>query len=127
MAYQKPEKAENSLEQDVMLKIMAVKSNFRKSKDRQIAFERFLRDYYEHLHDSQNTTQEYLARSLTALHRSLDQPDLVEPELLVHYITEIVRFVGDVGLGSEFTEKFVDRAMQVYHQAGYSLTELYLL
>lgn len=113
--------------QEVDQKIVAVRHGFQRAKSRQTAFGRALRDYDERLRKSESSTREDIEKCLIALHGVLNQPELVEQQLLVDYIKEVLRFVGDVGLGYEFGEAFIDRAMHVYKQAGYSLTELFLM
>lgn len=114
-------------EEQIAQRIFTVKSGFHKVKDRSSAFNRVLRDYYEHLCNSDSSTQEYIAKSLTTLHSVLNQPELVEQDLLLDYISEVIRFVGNVGLGLEFGQAFIDRAIRIYKQAGYPLTNLYLV
>lgn len=63
-------------------KISIAKNSFQKEKHRQVTFGRVLRDYYERLRNSDTSTQEYIARSLTALHYVLNKPELIDPQLL---------------------------------------------
>jgi tetratricopeptide (TPR) repeat protein len=60
------------------------------------------------------------------LNEVLKQPGLFDQTLLTNYISEIIRFVRNTGLGFEFGTAFIDRIMTVYREAGYPLTELYL-
>jgi tetratricopeptide (TPR) repeat protein len=107
-------------------RIGTIKAGFRQTKDRRYALESVLRDYYERLRTAQSTTQEDIARSLNALHQALNEPELVEQQLLINFISEIVRFVENVGLGFAFSKAFMDRAIEVYRKAGFSLINLYL-
>jgi tetratricopeptide (TPR) repeat protein len=106
--------------------IDTVQRRFRKNTYRRNAFESVLRDYYEHLHKRGTTTQDYIAKALGTLHMVLNQPTLVSRRVLIDCTTEILRFVGEVGLGVEFAEQFVDRIIHIYQQEGYSLAELYV-
>lgn len=115
------------IEQEIEQRISRIRRGFQRANDRRVAFERVLRDHYEHLRSSETVTREYVEKSLVALHGALNQPELVEQQLLIDYIAEVVRCVGNVGLGYEFGEAFVDRAIEVYRQAEYSLTSLYLV
>lgn len=113
--------------QEIAQRVLAIQAGFRNEKGRIDVFERVLRDHYEHLRKSDSESQEYIARSLNVLHDVLKQPERFDLQLLTNYITEIIRFVENVGLGFEFGKAFVDRIIPVYEQAGYPLTNLYLL
>ncbi len=117
----------NPLGQGITQKILTIQSSFRNHKDRRGAFERVLRDHYEHLRNSDSESQEYIARSLHLLNDVLKQPEHFDQKLLIGYITEVIHFVESAGLRSEFNEAFIDRIMSVYRQAGYSLINLYLV
>ena len=106
--------------------INATKADFRQAKDRRNAFERVLRDHYEHLHTAQSLPQEYIAQSLRALHGALNAPELVDQQLLIDFISVIIRFVENAGLGYGFSRAFMDRAITIYQQAGFSPIDLYL-
>src|SRR5436305_7576507 len=106
--------------------INVTKAYFRQSTDRRNAFERVLRDYYEHLQTAQSAPQEYIAQSLRALHGALNAPELVDQQLLIDFISVIIRFVENAGLGYTFSRAFMDRAITVYRQAGFSPIDLYL-
>jgi tetratricopeptide (TPR) repeat protein len=106
--------------------VHATKVGFRKPKDRRNAFERVLRDYYERLSTSQSPSQEDIAQSLHALYGALNTPELVDQQLLVNFISVISRFVENAGVGYAFGKAFMDKAIRVYHQAGFSPIELYL-
>src|SRR4051812_40423875 len=111
MQLQDIEKSAQLAEQKMLQKIIEAKNGFQRKTHRQMAFGRVLRDYYERLRNSDTSTQEYIARSLTALHYVLNWPELVDSQLLIGFVSEIINFVGDVGLGFEFTDVFVDRIM----------------
>lgn len=105
--------------------INAIKADFRQAKDRRNAFERVLRDYYEHLRISQSPPQEYIAQALPALYGALNTPELVDQQLLIDFISAIIRYVENAGLGYTFSKAFMDKAISVYCQAGFSPLELY--
>src|SRR2546423_3155462 len=105
--------------------IRATKEDFRQAKDRRNAFERVLRDYYERLRTSQSPSQEDIAQSLHALYRALNAPELVDQQLLINFISVIIRFVENAGVGYAFSKAFMDKAIRVYRQAGFSPIELY--
>src|ERR1051326_8460702 len=105
--------------------INAIKADFRQAKDRRNAFERVLRDYYEHFCISQPPSQEYIAQALPALYGALNTPELVDQQLLINFISAIIRFVENAGLGYTFSKAFMDKAISVYCQAGFSPIELY--
>ena len=105
--------------------IHAIKADFRQAKDRRNAFERVLRDYYERLRTSQSPSQEDIAQSLHALYGALNAPELVDQQLLVNFISVIIRFVENAGVGYAFSKAFMDKAIRVYRQAGFSPIELY--
>ena len=106
--------------------INVIKAGFRQAKDRRNAFERVLRDYYEHLCASQSLPQEYIAQALPALYGALNTPELVDQQLLINFISVIIRFVENAGVGYAFSKAFMDKAIDVYRQAGFSPIELYL-
>lgn len=106
--------------------INKMKQDVRNPDYRKNAFRNVLSEHYVRLRESQTSTRAYIAESLNALHSVLQEPDLVEPDLLVNYITEIIRFVENVGLGFDFGKIFIDRAINVYRDANYSLVDLYL-
>src|SRR5438093_8497012 len=106
--------------------IHTTKASFRQARDRRNAFERVLRDYYERLRTSQSPSQEDIAQSLRTLSQALDAPELVDQQLLINFISVIIRFVENVGVGYAFSKAFMDKAIQVYRQAGFSPIELYL-
>src|SRR5438270_7708423 len=106
--------------------IAATKADFRQAKDRRNAFERVLRDYYERLRASQSPSQEDIAQSLHALYGALNTPELVDQQLLINFISVITRFVENAGVGYAFSKAFMDKAISVYRQAGFSPIELYL-
>ena len=116
---------EAAIEQKIQ-SIHATKTSFRHAKDRRNAFERVLRDYYERLSTSQSPSQEDIAQSLHALNGALNTPELVDQQLLVNFISVITRFVENAGVGYTFSKVFMDKAIQVYRQAGYSPIDLYL-
>jgi tetratricopeptide (TPR) repeat protein len=105
--------------------IHAIKAGFRRAKDRHNAFERVLRDYYERLLNSQSPSQEDIAQSLHALYRALNTPELVDQQLLINFISIIIRFMENAGVGYAFSKAFMDKAIHVYCQAGFSPIELY--
>ncbi len=105
--------------------IHATKAGFRQAKDRRNAFERVLRDYYDRLHTSQSPSQEDIAKSLHALYGALNTPELVDQQLLINFISVITRFVENAGVGYAFSKAFMDKAIRVYCQAGFSPIELY--
>lgn len=107
-------------------RIDAIKGDFRRAKGRRYAFESFLRDRYYHLQTDQSPTQKYIEQSLGALHSALNEPELVEQSLLIDFIAAIIRSVENVGLGYTFSKAFMDRAIAVYCQAGFSPIDLYL-
>lgn len=109
-----------------MQHMQACKKGVRQFEYRQAAFEHALKDRYRQLSQSQTATKDYIADSLNVLHSVLNQPDLVDQTLLVEYISEIIRFVENVGLGFEFGKAFIDRSIDVYRSANYPLVELYL-
>lgn len=113
--------------QEIVQRILAIQAGFRNEKGRMDIFERVLQDHYEHLRKSDSEAQEYIARSLNVLHDVLKHPECFDQQLLTNYITEIIRFVENVGLGFEFGKAFIDRIIPIYEQAGYPLTNLYLL
>jgi tetratricopeptide (TPR) repeat protein len=104
--------------------IQEAKASFRKYSSG--AFERVLSDYYKNLRNAKTSSQEFIANSLTALQGALNQPELIDQVLLIGYISELVRFVENAGFGLEFGKEFIDRAIDVYSIAGYSLIDLYL-
>jgi len=79
--------------------INSTKAGFRQAKDRRNAFERVLRDYYERLRTSQSPSQEDIAQSLHALYGALNTPELVDQQLLINFISVIIRFVENAGVG----------------------------
>jgi tetratricopeptide (TPR) repeat protein len=119
------EQQEDSV-QGIPQRIQDIRSGFRNTKVRRDTCERVLRDHYEHLRNSDLESQEYIARSLNVLNEVLKQPEHFDQKLLTDYITEVIRFVRNTGLGFEFGKVFIDRLMSFYKQAGYSLIELYL-
>src|SRR5713226_8337841 len=110
---------DSAIEQKIQ-RIGTIKAGCQQNKDRHYAIESVLRDHYEHLHSDQSPTQGYIAQSLNALHVAMNEPELVDQQLLINFISEIVRFVENVGLGFAFSKAFMDRAIAVYRQAGYS-------
>ncbi len=105
--------------------IQATKADFRQARDRRNAFERVLRDYYDRLRIAQTPSQEDIAQSLHALYGALNTPELVDQQLLVNFISLITRFVENAGVGYAFSKAFMDKAIRVYQQAGFSPIELY--
>src|SRR6266700_8450198 len=105
--------------------IRATKAGFRQAKDRRNAFERVLRNHYERLSTSQSPSQEDIAQSLRALYGALNTPELVDQQLLINFIPVITRFVENAGMGYAFRIAFMDKAIHVYRQAGFSPIELY--
>src|SRR6266566_280770 len=105
--------------------IHATKAGFRQAKDRRNAFERVLRDYYDRLGTSQSPSQADIAQSLHALYGALNTPELVDQQLLINFISVIARFVENAGVGYAFSKAFMDKAIRVYRQAGFSPIELY--
>jgi len=105
--------------------IHATKADFRQAKDRRNAFERVLRDYYDRVRTSQSPSQEDIAQSLHALYGALNTPELVDQQLLINFISVITRFVENAGVGYAFSKAFMDKAIRVYSQAGFSPIELY--
>jgi tetratricopeptide (TPR) repeat protein len=105
--------------------IHATKAGFRQAKDRRNAFERVLRDYYDRLRTSQSPSQEDIVQSLHALYGALNTPELVDQQLLINFISVIIRFVENAGVGYAFSKAFMDKAIRVYRQAGFSPIELY--
>lgn len=105
--------------------IYATKAGFRQAQDRRNAFERVLSDYYNRLRTSQAPSQEAIAQSLHALYGALNTPELVDQQLLINFIALITRFVESAGVGYAFSTAFMDKAIQVYRQAGFSPIELY--
>src|SRR5437660_3740659 len=105
--------------------IHATKAGFHQAKDRRNAFERVLRDYYDRLRTSQSPSQEDIAQSLHALYGALNTPELVDQQLLINFISVITRFVENAGVGYAFSKAFMDKAISVYRQAGFSPIELY--
>ena len=113
-----------ALEQKIQ-SIQTTKADFRQAKDRRNAFERVLRDYYNRLRTSQTPSQADIAQSLHALYGALNTPELVDQQLLVDFISVITRFVENAGVGYAFSKAFMDKAIHVYRQAGFSPIELY--
>src|SRR5713226_2370283 len=113
-----------SIEQKIQ-SIHATKAGFRQAKDRRNAFERVLHDYYERLRTSQSPSQEDIAQSLHALYGALNAPELVDQQLLINFISVITCFVENAGVGYPFSKAFMDKAIRVYRQAGFSPIELY--
>ena len=105
--------------------IQTTKADFRQAKDRRNAFERVLRDYYERLRAAPTPSQADIAQSLHALYGALNTPELVDQQLLINFISLITRFVENAGVGYAFSKAFMDRAIRVYQQAGFSPIELY--
>lgn len=105
--------------------IGATKADFRQAKDRRNAFERVLRDYYGRLRNAQSSSQEDIASSLHALYGALHTPELVDQQLLINFISVIIRFVENAGVGYAFSKAFMDKAIHVYELAGFSPIELY--
>ena len=85
-----------------------------------------MRDYYERLRTSQSPSQEDIAQSLHALYGALNAPELVDQQLLINFISVIIRFVDNAGVGYTFSKAFMDKAIRVYRQAEFSPIELYL-
>jgi tetratricopeptide (TPR) repeat protein len=106
--------------------IQVMKAGFRQPKDRRNAFERVLRDYYDRLRTSRSPSQEDIVQSLHTLYRALNTPELVDQQLLIDFISVIVRFVENAGAGYAFSKAFIDRAIEVYQKAGFSPVDLYL-
>lgn len=105
--------------------IHAIKADFSQAKDRRNAFERVLYDYYERLRTSQSPSEEDIAQSLHALYGALNASELVDQQLLINFISVIIRFVENAGVGYAFSKAFMDKAIRVYHQAGFSPIDLY--
>ncbi len=105
--------------------IHATRAGFHEAKDRRNAFERVLRDYYERLRISRYPSQEDIAQSLHALYGALNTPELIDQQLLIDFISVIIRFVENAGVGYAFSKVFMDKAIHVYRQAGFSPIELY--
>src|SRR6266702_2031200 len=115
---------DSTIEQKIQ-SIHAIKADFRQAKDRRSAFERVLRDYYDRLGTSQSPSQADIAQSLHALYGALNTPELVDQQLLINFISVIARFVENAGVGYAFSKAFMDKAIRVYRQAGFSPIELY--
>lgn len=113
-----------ALEQKIQ-SIQTTKADFRQAKDRRNAFERVLRDYYNRLRTSQTPSQADIAQSLHALYGALNTPELVDQQLLINFISVITRFVENAGVGYAFSKAFMDKAIHVYREAGFSPIELY--
>ena len=107
-------------------RIQTVKQQLQSLENRQRAFQRFLYERYTQLQQAQSSTEDYIATSFTALYSVLQQPELVERTFLVSYVSEIMRLVENAGLGFQFGKVFIDRVIEVYRKAGYSLMDLYL-
>ncbi len=69
--------------------------------------------------------QEDIVQSLHALYGALNTPELVDQQLLINFISVIIRFVENAGMGYAFSKAFMDKAIRVYRQAGFSPIELY--
>lgn len=82
-------------------------------------------DYYERLRISQSLSQEDIAQSLHALYGALNSPELIDQQLLINFISVIIRFVENAGMGFAESKAFMDKAISVYRQAGFSPIELY--
>ena len=89
--------------------INATKVGFRHAKDKRNAFERVLRAYYERLRTAQTPSQADIAQSLHALYGALNTPELVDQQLLINFISVIIRFVENAGVGYAFSKAFMDR------------------
>lgn len=107
-------------------RIRHMKQDVRSPDYRKKAFYNVLNEHYIQLRQSQTSTREYIAESLNALQSVLQEPELVETDLLVNYIAEIIRLVENVGLGFDFGKTFIDQAIKVYRERNYSLVDLYL-
>jgi hypothetical protein len=105
--------------------IHATKAGFRQPRDRRNAFERVLQNYYQRLSTSQTPSQEDIAQSLHALYGALNTPEPVDQHLLINFISLIIRFVENAGVGYAFSKAFMDKAIRVYREAGFSPIELY--
>lgn len=105
--------------------IQTTKEDFRQASDRRNAFERVLRVYYDRLRTAQTPSQADIAQSLHALYGALNTPELVDQQLLINFIALITRFVENAGVGYAFSKAFMDKAIHVYQQAGFSPIELY--
>jgi tetratricopeptide (TPR) repeat protein len=116
---------EATIEQKIQ-NIHNTKTGYCQARDRRNAFERVLRDHYERLSAAQSPTQEDIAQSLHALYGALNTPELVDQQLLVNFIAVITRFVENAGVGYSFSKVFMDKAIRVYRQAGFSTIDLYL-
>ncbi|GAC1465610.1 MAG: hypothetical protein PVSMB5_07550 [Ktedonobacteraceae bacterium] len=125
MLEQEPEQPD-LVDQSIAEKILAVRSGFRSRKEKRNVYERVLYEHYAHLRSVDSESQEYIMHSLSVLHEVLKDFDAFDQKLLTNYISEIIRFVRNTGLGIEFGTAFIDRIMAIYRQAGYPLAELYL-
>ena len=62
---------------------------------------------------------------LHTLDWALSQPELVNPELLATYITELARLMENAGAGLDFRTA-IDKAIDLYNATGQSTVDLYL-
>jgi tetratricopeptide (TPR) repeat protein len=116
---------DNAAIEQTIQSIQATKAGFRQARDRRNAFERVLRDYYDRLRTAQPPSQEDIAQSLHALYGALNTPELIDQQLLIDFISVIIRFVENAGAGYAFSKAFMDKAIRIYRQAGFSPVELY--
>lgn len=116
---------DNAVIEQKIQSIQSTKEDFRQAKDRRNAFERVLRAYYERLRTAQTPSQTDIAQSLHALYGALNTSELIDQQLLVNFISLITRFVENAGVGYAFSKAFMDKAIHVYQQAGFSPIELY--
>src|SRR5260221_5917071 len=93
---------------------------------RKPAFESVLSERLAQLHDTNSSSQIHEDLLLPPLEQILKQPRLVKLDLLVAYMSEILRFVENIGLGLKFVQEYLDRAIAVYEAEGYSPLDLYL-
>ena len=86
-----------------------------------------LKDRIEEL-ESSLTTSKPVDNAYSLLHTlawALSQPDLVDPELLASYLSQLIRLMENAGSGLDFREA-IDRAIYYYQETGLPMVDLYL-
>ncbi len=112
--------------QQLLQEIYDRQASYSSVETRKPAFESVLNERLAQLHNTNSSSQIHEDLLLPPLEQILKQPKLVKLDLLVAYMSEIVRFVENIGLGLKFVQEYLDKAIEVYEVEGYSLIDLYL-
>lgn len=114
------------LKEQILSQTNFYKQNLHNKKYRVEPLQETIRDRIELVKDNNLSTLVIDAYSLLhTLDWALSQPELVNPELLAAYVTELARLMENAGAGIEF-RMAVDKAIDLYSAEEKSTVDLYL-